>query len=224
MFPPSQILGQGLSSPGTPRVPPGPPEIHPVNWPTSSGPNFAAEPPSSAHRRPPISLPKTRFQPPVELWKTEVVMYAESPPLPEMSYINYDIADESVDLSNLGSAEGTLPISLKQTEFSLKQFSEGMGQANCSVFDRWRKVWVAGSLEKKHQSVIWGQIHLKQVQDGPLHWEPAVAHCLETFENWLPLDALDNAEWIHNQWVEMCLKKRASEIWTVRKNRRRGKK
>jgi len=65
---------------------------------------------------------------------------------------------------------------------------------------------------------------LKQLSDGPLHWEIAVADCLETFESWLPLDNFDNAEWIHQQWVEMFLKTCACEIREVTKKGRRGNK
>jgi len=35
---------------------------------------------------------------------------------------------------------------------------------------------------------------VKQLQDGPQHWEAAVADFLETFETWLPLETFDNAE------------------------------
>jgi len=87
-----------------------------------------------------------------------------------------------------------------------------MGQANYSAFNKWKKVWVAGFLEKKHRSIIRGQNRLNQVRDGPLHWETAVADFLATFETWLPLVNFDNAEWIRQQWVEMFLKKCASEI------------
>jgi len=73
-----------------------------------------------------------------------------------MSHDEYDAADESDDTSDLGGAEGTPPISLKQTEFSLKLFAKRMGQANYSVFNKWKKVWVAGFLEKKHRSIIQG--------------------------------------------------------------------
>jgi len=52
---------------------------------------------------------------------------------------------------------------------------------------------------------------LKQGGDGPLQWETAVTDFLATFENWLPLVNFDNAEWIRRQWVEMFLKKCASE-------------
>ena len=100
-----------------------------------------------------------------------------------MSYNNYDTADESDDSSDLGDAEGKPSISLKQTEFSLKQFAKRMGQANYSAFDKWKKVWVAGFLEKKHRSIIRGQNRLIQVRDGPLHWKTAVADFLATFEN-----------------------------------------
>jgi len=154
----------------------------------------------------------------VEQWKTDVAVSADLRPLPEMSYNEYDAADESNDSSDLGGAEGKPPISLKQTEFSLKQFAKTMGQANYRAFNKWKKVWVAGFLKKEHQSIIWGKNRLKRVSDGPLHWETAVAECLATFENWLPLINFDNAEWIRQQWVEMFLKKSASEIQEARKN------
>jgi len=98
-----------------------------------------------------------RFQPPAEPRKRDIAGIADLPPLPEMSYNEYDAADESDDLSDLGGVEGKPPISLKQMEFSLKQSAERMGQANYSAFDKWKKVWVAGFLEKKHRSMIQGQ-------------------------------------------------------------------
>jgi len=119
MFPPPHIPGQGPSSPGAPKVPPGQPENHPVNWPTLSSSNAPPEPTSSTPRRPPISLPTKRFQPQAEQRKTDVARIAELPPLPEMFYDNYDGDDGSDDTSDLGGAEGKLPVSLKQTEFSL---------------------------------------------------------------------------------------------------------
>jgi hypothetical protein len=42
-----------------------------------------------------------------------------------MSYGQYDAADENDDLLDLAGAECKPPISLKQTEFSLKQFPKG---------------------------------------------------------------------------------------------------
>jgi len=83
---------------------------------------------------------------------------------------------------------------------------------------------VAGCLEKKHQSIMWGQNRLKQLGDGPLHWEIAVADFLETFEIWLPLENFDNAEWIRQPWVEMFLKNCASEVREARKKGWRGNK
>ena len=62
------------------------------------------------------------------------------------------------------------------------------------------------------------------MRDGPLHWETVVAEFLETFETWLPLENFDNAEWIRQQWVEMFLKKCASEVREARKKGRRGNK
>jgi len=99
-----------------------------------------------------------------------------------------------------------------------------MGQPNFSAFNKWKKVWVAGFLEKKHQSSIRGQNCLQQQQDGPLHWEMAVADFLETFEKWLPLENFDNAKWIQRQSVEMFLKKCPSEVREARKKGRRGNK
>jgi hypothetical protein len=57
-----------------------------------------------------------------------------------MPYHAYVAADESDDSSDLGSAEGKPPISLKQMEFSLKQFAKRMGQPNFSTFNKWKKV------------------------------------------------------------------------------------
>jgi len=44
-----------------------------------------------------------------------------------------------------------------------------------------------------------------------------VADVLETFEDWLPLNNFNNAEHIRRQWVEMVVKKQASNICGVRK-------
>jgi len=52
----------------------------------------------------------------------------------------------------------------------------------------------------------------------------AVAHFLVTVGNWLPLENVDNAEWIQRQWVEMVLKKCANKVWEVRKKERRANK
>jgi hypothetical protein len=142
--------------------------------------------------------------------------------LPEISYKEYDGDDESDDSSDLGGVEGKPPVSLKQTEFSLKQFAKWRSQANYRAFNMWKKKWVAGFLEKKHQSIIRGQHRMKQLRDGPLHWETAVADFLETFKTWLPLGNFDNAKWIRCQWVEMFLKKCAREIREARKKGRRG--
>jgi len=106
---------------------------------------------------------------------------ADLPPLPEISYDKFDADAESDDSSDVGGAEGKAAISLKQMEFSLKQFAKRMGQPNFSVFNKWKKVWVAGFLEKKYRSIIPGQNHLKQLRDEPLCWEMAVADFLETF-------------------------------------------
>jgi hypothetical protein len=146
------------------------------------------------------------------------------PPLPDISYDEFDADAESDDSSDLGGPEGKTPISLKQTEFSLKQFANRMGQTNFSAFNKWKKVWVAGFLEKKYQSIIPGQNCLKQMRNGPLPSEMAVADFCETFNTWLPLENFYNAEWIRRQWVEMFLKKCGSEVQERTKKGRRGNK
>jgi hypothetical protein len=90
--------------------------------------------------------------------------------------------------------ESNPPISLNQADFSFKQFAKMMGQANYSMFTKWKKVYMAGFWEKKHWFSIWGQNCLKQVWDGPLHWETADADSLQPFADWLPLDIFDNRE------------------------------
>jgi len=217
MFPHLQIPGHGSSSPDARRVPPGLPENHSVNRPTSFSPSPSPEPHSGEPRRPPIRLPTKRIQQPAEPWKADVVRIAELPPLLDLSYDDYDADDESNDSSHLGGAEGKLPISLEQTEFSLRQFAKRMGQANYSVFNKWKKVWVAGFLQKKHRSSICRQNHLKRVWAGPLHWDMAIAHFFETFETRLLLDNIDNAECNRWQCVEIFLKKCASKIQEARK-------
>jgi hypothetical protein len=154
----------------------------------------------------------TRFLPPAGQRQTEVIRILDLPPLLEISYDEYNADAERDNSSDLGSAERKPPVSLKQTEFSLKQFAKGMGQANYSTFHKWKKGWVAGFVEKRHCSIIWGQNRLKQLRDGSLDWETAIADFLKSVETWLPLDNFHNTEWICRQWVEMFLKKCTREI------------
>jgi hypothetical protein len=163
MFLPPQFPGQGPSSPAAPRVPPEPPANHSVNQPTFSSSTPPPHPPSGTPVRYSIILPTKRFLPPAEQWIPGVAAIVDMPSLPDMSYDEYDAVDESQDSSDLGSAEGKPPISLKQTEFSLKHFAKKMGQPNIRAFNKWRKVWVVWCLEKKHRSIIRGRNRLKQV-------------------------------------------------------------
>ena len=101
------------------------------------------------------------FQPAAEPCRIDVAGIADLPPLPEISCDEFDADNEIDDSSDLGGAEGEAPISLKRTEFSLKQFANRMGQPNFSAFNKWKKVWVAGFLKKKHRSIIPGQNRLK---------------------------------------------------------------
>jgi hypothetical protein len=98
-----------------------------------------------------------RFQPPAEPLKTDVAGIADLPPLPEWCYYEYDAAEESDYSLDVGGAEGKPPIGLKEMEFSLKQYSKRMGQPNYIGFNKWKKVWLAGFIEKKHLSIIRGQ-------------------------------------------------------------------
>jgi len=95
-----------------------------------------------------------QFQPAAELRRTDVAGIADLSPLPEISYDKFDADYGSDDSLDMGGAEGKAPISLKQTDFSLKQFAKRMGQPNFSTFNKWKKVWVAGFLEKNHRSII----------------------------------------------------------------------
>jgi hypothetical protein len=61
---------------------------------------------------------------------------ADLPPLPEISYDEFDADAESDDLSDLGGAEGKAPTSLRPTEFSLTEFAKRMGQLNFSAFNK----------------------------------------------------------------------------------------
>ena len=163
MFPPPQFPGHGPSSPCAPRVRTGPPGNHPVNWPTSSSSITPPQLPSGTTGRHHILVPTKRLQPSAEPRTTNVTRIADLHSLPEMYYDQYEAADECDDSSNLGGAEGKPRISLEQTKFSLMQFARRMGQANYSAFNKCKKVWVAGFLEKKNWSIIQGQNRLKQV-------------------------------------------------------------
>jgi hypothetical protein len=99
-----------------------------------------------------------------------------------------------------------------------------MWQHSFSTSNKWKNVWVAGLLQKKHPSIIRGQNRLKQLRDGPLHWETAVEDFVETFKTWLPLENFDNAEWFRQEWVGMFWKKCACKVREVRKKARQGNK
>jgi len=224
MFPPPQFAEQGPWSPGAPREPPGPPDNDEVKRSISSRSNPPPGPPSNTPGRPPISLPTKRSQLPAEMRKTDVAGIVDSPPVLEISNDDYDADDDIDDSLDLGGTEGKASIRLKQMAFCLKQFANRIGQANYSAFNKWKNVWVAGFLDPKHPSIIWGQKRLMQVRDRPLHWETTVVDLLETFEDSLPLVNFVNGERIRRQWVEMYLKKRANQIWEVRKKGRWGSK
>jgi len=176
MFPPLKISGQWLSSRGEPGVPPGLLGIDPVNRPTTSSYTAPPGPPtgtagtlSGASGKPPVSLQMKRIQAQAELRITAVAGIADLPWLLEISQNEYKAEVKCEDSSDLGVAEGKASISLKQTEFSLKQFGKKMGQPNYIAFNKWKKVSVAGFMEKEHRSIILGQSCFIQLRDGPQH-------------------------------------------------------
>jgi hypothetical protein len=65
-----------------------------------------------------------RFQTAVESCWTDVVGIVELSLLPDISYDEFDVQYESNDSSDFGGVERKAPTSLKQTEFSLKQWAK----------------------------------------------------------------------------------------------------
>jgi hypothetical protein len=104
-IPPQQLTRQGPSSPGAPPVLPALTGNNPVNRPTSSSSTPYGQIPG-APGRPPISLPMKRFHPAAEPRRTDVAGIAELPPLPDISYDEFDSNAVSNDSSDLGGAKG----------------------------------------------------------------------------------------------------------------------
>jgi hypothetical protein len=73
-----------------------PPGNNPVTRPTSSASTAPGQLPG-APGKPPISLPTKRFQPAEEPRRTDVAGIADLPPLPEISYNQYNAEYESDD-------------------------------------------------------------------------------------------------------------------------------
>jgi hypothetical protein len=121
MFPPQQLTRHGRSSSGTHRVPPAPPGNYPVIRLTSSPSTLPVHHPSASGRLP-ISLPTKRSQLVVEPQRTIAAWISNWPPLPAICSDIGNADYGSDDSSDLGCAEGTAPMSLKQTAFPLKQF------------------------------------------------------------------------------------------------------
>jgi hypothetical protein len=139
MFPPQQFTGHRPPSPAASRVPPALPGNIPVIRPTSSA--FTAPGPHpGAPGRPLINLTTKRFQPAAEPCRTDVGRINDLPPLQVISYDEYNAEYESNDSLDWGAAEGKAPISMKQREFSLKQFAKRMEQPNFSMCNKWNKV------------------------------------------------------------------------------------
>jgi len=101
-----------------------------------------------------ISLPTKWFQPLVELQKTDVAVIADLLSLLQSYYKAFNVVNKSENLSDFSSPDDKPLIYMKQTEFAWKQFVKRMRQANYSVFNKRKSMWVAGSMEKKHWSII----------------------------------------------------------------------
>ena len=74
----------------------------------------------------------------------------DMPPIPDIPNDDYDADDDCDTGSDLDGAEGKPLLSLKQTEFSLKQFAKRLRQANYCACNKWNHVRVAGFLKNKH--------------------------------------------------------------------------
>jgi hypothetical protein len=73
-----------------------------------------------------------------------------------------------------------------------------MGQTS-ATFNKWKKSFVAGFVEKKHKEIIPGSNRLKLQCHGVLHWESAVADFIETYDQWMPWANFGNSEWTRHQ-------------------------
>jgi hypothetical protein len=156
MFPPQRLTRQGPSSPGAPRVPPALPEHIPVIRPTSLSPTPYGQV-TGAPGRPLMNLQRKSFPLAAEQCRADVARIADLPLLREIAYDEFDADYDSDNSSDLRRAPGKAPIILQRTEFSVKQFATRMGHPNFTAFNKWKKVWVAKFLEKKHRSIIPGQ-------------------------------------------------------------------
>jgi hypothetical protein len=183
MFPPQLFPWHGLLSLGTLRVPPGPPGNHLVNSPASTSSTPPPGLPCSTPGIPPNSLPVTRFKPSAELRSPDVSRSARLPQLQNIFYTLYDAVDDSDDSLDIGGAEGNWLLSLMRAKLSLNKFAKRWGQANYSVFNNWKRVYVARLLKRKHWIIICRQNDLKQLQDGPFDRETPVAYHSVTFQH-----------------------------------------
>jgi hypothetical protein len=167
MVPRLQCPGQRQYSLRAHRVPPGPLGNNAVNQAISSSSTPQPGHRSGAPGRPPGDLTWKRFLSPAEPRNTDGTRIASLPPSREVSYVRYDAHDESEDLLDLRGTEGK-PRSLPEENYILLEaICQRMAQATYSVFNNWKKVWVAGFRKKKHQTIIRRRNHLKQARGGP---------------------------------------------------------
>jgi len=199
MFPPPQFSGQRPLSPGAARVRPGPPVHNWVHRPVSSSCDPPPGPPSGTPGRPLIRLPTNRFQLPAEpreelsqgLWTyphcwrfptiiTMQMMWAMIPRTWAVEKATHQSA-----WSKTNSPWSNLPKGWRRP--TLMNSTSG------------RKYGWLGFWRRSIGPLSGGRNRLKQLRDGPLHWEKVVTVFLDTFNNWLPLVDFSNTEWINRQ-------------------------
>jgi hypothetical protein len=78
----------------------------------------------------------------VALWKTDLPGIVDLPRLPGISDNDNYTADEGNHFSDMGAAAGEPTSSLKETKFSMKQFSKWMGQVSYRAINKWKNAVV----------------------------------------------------------------------------------
>ena len=133
-------------------------------------------PPVGISRRLSIVLKSNRFQSTVKWQKTDVTRIQDLNPFTEVFYDKYNTDNVISNSLAFGGVEVTIPLRLNQTDFSLKQFAKRMEQPNYSTFNKWKKVWVARCLEKKHCIIIKQYNWFTLARDRPLNWEMGISN------------------------------------------------
>jgi len=113
----------------------------------------------------------------------------------------------SNDLLDLGGAEDKAPISLNQTKFSLKQFTNSMGRLNRCAFNNRKEVWVVAIPDEKNWGIMQRKNSHTSLQNSLLTWSMSVQMLLVTFNYHQLFESSDSAQrsclfWIGMEWME----------------------